>query len=103
MTTDDRCSERVNVFAHSRRLRILRLLIARPEIGRNLATLQAATGYGEGPLLRHLEGMERKGLISRDLAGHRIAGPRVPGLPIAAMARAARRAHLASMPARKVA
>ena len=43
MTTDDRRSERVNVFAHSRRLRILRLLIARPEIGRNLATLQAAT------------------------------------------------------------
>ena len=93
----------INVFAHSRRLHILHLLTARPELGHSLATLQRATGYGETPLLRHLEEMEQKGLISRDVAGHRVVGPRMPGLSIGSLARAARRAHLATLPARKVA
>lgn len=100
---DSSSTHSINVFAHSRRLRILHLLAARPELGRSLATLQHATGYSETPLLRHLEEMEEKGLISRDLAGHRIVGPRTPSLSIGALARAARRAHIAALPARKVA
>lgn len=103
MTGTDSSKDCTNVFAHARRMRILRLLTARPELGHSLATLQAATGYREAPLLRHLEELESKGLISRDVAGHRIVGPRTPGLSVSAIARAARRAHLAALPARKVA
>lgn len=69
-----------NAFAHSRRLRILRLLAEHPEVGQSLNAMQMATGYKVAPLLKHLRFMERAGVIARDPAGYAVAGSLVAGL-----------------------
>ena len=78
-----------NAFAHSRRLRILRLLAEHPEVGQSLAAMQKATGYKAAPLLKHLRIMERAGLIARDPAGQAVAGALTPGLRFGAVAKPA--------------
>ncbi len=86
MTFAYRGADCVNVFAHARRQRILRLLAAHPEIGQSLKAMQRATGYRAGPLLRHLQIMERAGLITRDPAGQTVTSSLVPGLRLRATA-----------------
>lgn len=88
-------ADSANVFAHSRRQRILRLLAERPEIGQSLIALQHATGYRAAPLLKHLRIMERTGLIARDPQGHNVAGGLTPGLRVVATSGAAHQAHVA--------
>lgn len=85
----------LNAFAHSRRLRILRLLAEHPEVGQSLTAMQRATGYKVGPLLKHLRIMERAGLIARDPAGHAVAGSLTPGLRFNAVAKPAREQRVA--------
>jgi DNA-binding transcriptional ArsR family regulator len=85
MQSDQAVAAAFTALAHPRRVRLFRLLVEHPELGRSVKQLQRATGYKDAPLLHHLRVLERSGLILRRRTGSTVAHVLKPGSLTAAM------------------